>query len=66
MRVELYSTNCPKCKVLKRMLEETSVSYQLFEDEELMISMGFVEAPMLVVDDKVMNFMEAVEWIRSL
>ena len=66
MMVELYSTDCPKCKVLKRMLEEASISYYLYEDENQMINLGFMEAPILVVDGKAKNFSEAVEWIRSM
>lgn len=68
MMVELYSTDCPKCKVLKRLLEEASISYYLYENEDTegqMINLGFMEAPMLVVDGKAKNFSEAVEWIRS-
>ena len=66
MLIELYSTDCPKCKVLKRMLEEASISYDLYEDEKQMINLGFTEAPMLVVDGNAKNFSEAVEWIRSM
>lgn len=68
MTVELYSTNCPKCKVLKRLLEEASISYFLYENEDTegnMINLGWTEAPMLVIDGKAKNFSEAVEWIRS-
>lgn len=69
MMVELYSTNCPKCNVLKRLLTEASIPYYLYETEDTegeMINLGFMEAPMLVVDGKAKRFSEAVEWIRSI
>lgn len=69
MTVEVYSTNCPKCNVLKRLLDEAEIPYFLYENEDTegnMINLGFTEAPMLVIDGKAKNFMEAVEWIRSI
>ena len=66
MNVILYSTNCPKCNVLKTKLELKNVSFDLVEDEDVMIAKGFSSAPMLEVDDNIMDFISALKWINEL
>ena len=64
MGVILYSTNCPKCNVLKKKLSDDGVDYTVEGDVELMKSKGFTEAPMLEVDGNVLNFKQAVDWLK--
>ena len=66
MRVIFYSTHCPKCNVLKKKLEQKNVAYEEVNDVDVMTQKGFMQAPMLEVDDKVMNFSEATNWINTL
>jgi glutaredoxin-related protein len=66
MRVIFYSTHCPKCNVLKKKLDQKNVAYEEVNDVEIMTQKGFMQAPMLEVDDKVMNFSEATNWINTL
>lgn len=61
--ITLYSTGCPKCRVLEKKLEAEEIKYTKVEDENVMIEKGFMSAPMLDVDGKVMNFKEAVDWL---
>lgn len=63
--VILYSTNCPKCKILEMKLDGIGIDYKVVTDEDVMISKGFMEAPMLEVGDKVMTFSEAVKWANG-
>ena len=63
MNIVLYSTNCPKCKVLKSKLEQNNIEFIENNDIELMTQKGFTTAPMLEIDSIVYNFKEAVEWI---
>lgn len=65
MNIVLYSTGCPKCMVLKRKLTEKGVVYVENNSIDEMLSMGFAEAPVLVVDDEVMNFPAAVGWVNK-
>ena len=62
MKVTLYSTGCPKCKILTQKLNEKNVEFDVVDDVDLMISKGFTSMPMLEVDGNVMNFMNAVKW----
>lgn len=63
--ITLYSTGCPKCRVLEKKLEAEEIEYTKVEDEDVMIEKGFMSAPMLDVDGKVMNFKEAVDWLNK-
>lgn len=65
MSIVLYSTNCPKCKVLEKKLDSIGVDYTIVTDEDLMISKGFSSAPMLEVDGNVMDFGNAVRWAKE-
>ena len=65
MSIVLYSTNCPKCKVLEKKLDSIGVDYTIVTDEDLMISKGFSSAPMLEVDGNIMDFGNAVRWAKE-
>ena len=65
MNVVLYTVQCPKCKVLSMKLDKKKIPYEVCTDIEIMKSMGFIQAPMLEVDGKIMNFTEAVEWVNN-
>ena len=62
MKVTLYSTHCPRCVVLEKKLSEKHIDYSIVSDEDLIIEKGFLSVPMLEVDEKVMNFSEAMRW----
>ena len=66
MNVVLYTTHCPKCKVLEAKLKMKKVEYDEVTDADLMIEKGFMSAPMLEVDGKIMNFKDAVDWLNTL
>lgn len=66
MNVVLYTTHCPKCKVLEAKLKMKKVEYNEVTDADLMIEKGFMSAPMLEVDGKIMNYKNAVDWLNTL
>ena len=63
MEVILYSTNCPRCMVLEKKLNNAGINYSINDNVEEMLALGFMEAPILMVDGKAMNFKEANDWI---
>lgn len=63
--VILYSTGCPKCGILKRKLDERGVVYETVSDVDEMLRLGINSAPYLGVDDKLMDFKQAVDWVRT-
>lgn len=64
-KVVLYEHGCPKCKILKIKLDQKGIVYETVNDVEVMKAKGFSEAPKLEVDETVMGFKEAVEWIKE-
>lgn len=66
MSVILYSTGCPKCKVLKAKLDDKRVKYGIVDDVDEMLSLGISTVPCLGVDGEVLNFKESVDWVNSL
>lgn len=65
MNVTLYSTNCPKCKVLESKLQKNNIAYDVNHDVELMKEREFDFLPKLEVDGNIYNFKEAVDWIGA-
>ena len=61
--VKLYSTGCPKCSVLKKKLEQKGVSFIICTNTDEMQSLGINQLPVLSVDDKLLNFAEAIKWV---
>lgn len=63
--VTLYSTDCPRCKVLAQKLTEKGVDFEICKDVDKMIRRDFTSAPMLEVDKNTMDFMEAINWLNG-
>lgn len=66
MSIILYSTNCPKCRVLETKLKQKNIPFKINTNVDEMIKLGFSEAPILKVDDKYLGFSEANKYINSL
>lgn len=64
-KVILYSTGCPKCSQLKKLLNDAGIEYSEITDTVEMLSLGFDEVPMLKVDDKIMDYTNAVNAIKN-
>lgn len=54
------------CKVLKTKLNLVGVSYEEINDQETMIAKGFKSAPILEVEGQVLNFKDAIEWVKNI
>ena len=65
MKLILYSTNCPKCSVLKRKLEAKNITFEENHSVDEMIALGIHTVPILQVDDKMMDFTTAVKWVNE-
>jgi glutaredoxin-related protein len=63
--IVLYSTECPKCKVLEQKLDTYNIDYSLETDTNKMTELGFTKAPMLKVGDTILDFYHANQWINE-
>jgi glutaredoxin len=66
MEVTLYSNHCPQCKYLTTLLNNKNVKFNEVNDEELMLSMGFMSMPQLEVSGEIMKFADALKWVNTL
>ena len=65
MEVTLYSTGCPKCKVLVTKLDSKNINYNVVSDINVIISKGINTVPVLEVDNNLMDFKTAVDWVNA-
>ena len=64
--IQLYSTNCPKCKVLEMKLQKKNIEYSVFTDVDAMLEKGIKAAPMLELDDgERLDFNNAIKWVNA-
>jgi glutaredoxin len=60
----LYTTGCPKCKVLKQKMDSKNIKYSECSDVSEMESLGIKQVPVLKIDNDLLPFKEAVDWIN--
>ena len=65
MGIVLYSTGCPKCKVLEAKLKAKGIGYAEINDVEVMQARNMMTLPYLEVDGNLINFTEAVQWVNK-
>ncbi len=63
--VVLYSTDCPKCNVLKGRLEKNNIKFEISNDIDELIKRGFQSAPVLRVNDNYFDFTRAMNMLKS-
>ena len=66
MKIILFTTHCPKCRVLEMKLKSKKIEYEEVNDVNIMTEKGFTSAPMLEVDGQVMDFKTAFTYIDKL
>lgn len=64
-KVILFSTGCPKCKILESKLNQKNINYDIISDVNEIKEMGFLEVPVLGVNGTFYNFSEAIKWVSS-
>ena len=65
MEVIFYSTHCPKCRVVEILLKQKGIEYKEDDDVQHMLALGVVNAPQLSVDGKLLDFSQAVAWLKG-
>ena len=62
----LYTTGCPRCKVLEAKLKQKGVDYIECNDVEEMEKKEISSVPYLSVDGNLLDFTAAVKWVNGL
>lgn len=63
--ITLYTTHCPKCRVLEAKLNQKGIEYQENTDIDYMESLGIMSVPVLEVDGELLDFVRANNWINN-
>ena len=64
--ITIYTTStCPKCKILKKKLQEKGIEYKEFSDEDEMQRMGILSVPVMDVDGEQLDFPAAIKYINE-
>ena len=66
MKPVLYTTHCPKCKVLEAKLKEKKVDYDIVDDKKQILEEGIRTVPVLVVNGARLDFLNAVRYVNEL
>lgn len=62
--IKFYSTNCPRCHILQKKLNEKNINYEIHTDIQEMIKLGLVNAPALKLENgEILDFGEAIKWV---
>ena len=62
----LYTTGCPKCRILEKKLNDKQIKFDVCNDTEKMKEIGITSVPVLSVDDNKLNYYDAVKHLNSL
>jgi len=64
--ITLYSTNCPKCKVIETKLKQLGLNYNTITDINIMKQKGMSSAPYLELEDgSLLDFNKARLWMQN-
>lgn len=61
----LYTTHCPKCRVIETKLSKKGIAFETNDNVDEMIKLGFKFAPVLYVDGQYLDFAQANNWINQ-
>ncbi len=64
--VKLYTNHCRKCEILTAKLKEKNVDFEIEDNNEILVSLGFDFMPVLEVDGSRLDYGDAVKYVNSL
>ncbi len=63
----LYTTGCPKCRILEKKLNDKGIKFVACNDVSKMKELHISSVPVLQVQDgKLLGYFEAVKYVNSL
>lgn len=63
--IKMYSTHCPKCKILAIKLAQKGIDFEEIDDLDEMRRIGLKSAPALRVEGEILDFNAAIAWLRE-
>lgn len=65
-KIVLFTTGCPKCRVIESKLASKGVAFEKVDDIDRMEQAGVRSVPSMLVDGRLMAFKEANDYVNSL
>lgn len=62
LKIILYSTNCPRCKVIEKRLKDSGYEFETVTDMQEMVKLGLTYSPSVNIDGRFYNFNEMIVW----
>ena len=59
------TTTCPKCKILKKKLDDKGIEYTEVTDEEKLRQMDIMSVPVMTVDGERFDFADAIKYVNE-
>lgn len=64
--IKLYTNHCRKCEILAAKLNEKNVNFEVVDNEEILVNLGFDFMPVLEVDGERLEYINAINYVNSL
>ena len=65
-KITLYTTGCPKCRVLEGKLKAAGIEFDIVTDIEEMKNLGIISAPAMMIGKAgPLDFSQAIRWGRE-
>lgn len=63
----LYTTNCPRCQLLKERLTQAGMEYAVVDDIDVILNKGIAEVPVLEIEDgRLLSFGDSIRYIGGV
>ena len=64
--IVVYSTHCPRCKILEKTLTDAGIEFSVNENIDIMDRLGIQSVPqMQIYDGELMDFKTAMNWVKE-
>ena len=65
-KILLYTTHCPKCRILEKKLTDKGIEFEKIDDVKTMTDAGIEEAPALELPSGiVLSYYQAVKYVNG-
>jgi len=67
--IKFYTSHCPKCKVLKKLMDDKKIEYKEIDDENIYLEIAeknnIISMPFAEIDERVVNTKELQNYIMG-
>ena len=67
--IKFYTSHCPKCKVLKKLMDDKKIEYEEIDDENIYLEIAdknnIISMPFAEINERVVNTKELQNFIMG-